>query len=123
MNFSLEKHEEYSVFTWKDTKITSISAPELKAQLLEVKNNGLKNIILDLTCVKFVDSSGLSAILSGDRLWRDEGTYIVGGVSHPMVVKLFDISKLDSVLTIIPTLEESMDYMNMELLEQKLSGE
>ena len=82
-----------------------------------------KNLILDLSGVKFVDSSGLSAILTANRLWKEYGSFLITGVDHPAVKKLIEISRLDSVLTIIPTLQESVDLIMMEELERELSAE
>ena len=73
--------------------------------------------------VKYVDSSGLSAILTADRLWKQLGTFILTGVSHPAVVKLIEISQLNDVLTIIPTAQEAIDYVFMEDLERELNAE
>jgi len=75
-----------------------------------------------LSGVKFVDSSGLSAILTANRLWKGFGAFIITGVNFPAVKKLIEISRLDSVLTIIPTLQESVDYIMMEELEKELSA-
>ena len=39
------------------------------------------------------------------------------------VKKLIEISKLDSILTIIPTIEEAVEYVHMEDLERELNEE
>jgi anti-anti-sigma factor len=70
--------------------------------------------------VKYVDSSGLSAILTANRIWKDYGSFILTGIDHPSVEKLIKISRLDSILTIIPTLEEATDYAIMEDIERDL---
>ena len=87
------------------------------------RNEGVENLILDLSNVKFVDSSGLSAILTANRLWKGFGSFIITGIDHPAVKKLIEISRLDSVLDIIPTLQESKDYIMMEELERELKAE
>jgi hypothetical protein len=40
-----------------------------------------------------------------------------------MVVKLIEISRLESILVMIPTVEEAIDYIKMEALERELQGE
>jgi hypothetical protein len=40
-----------------------------------------------------------------------------------MVSKLIDISRLQSILTLIPTLSEAVDYVMMDELERGLEGE
>lgn len=122
MEYSIKQEERYSVFSLQDENLNSIIAPELKSKLVLLSSEGTKNMILDLTNVKFVDSSGLSAILTGNRLWKKEsGSFILTGVQHPAVKKLIEISRLDTVLTLAPTVSESIDLVMMEELERELN--
>ena len=82
-----------------------------------------RNLILDLSDVKYVDSSGLSAILTANRLWKDYGCFVLTGANHPAVKKLIEISRLESILTIIPTSEEAIEYVFMEDIEKELTAE
>ena len=87
-------------------------------------NEGIPSLILDLSAFKFVDSSGLSAILTGNRLWKASGgSFVLTGLVHPSVKKLIEISRLDSILSIIPTAEESVEFIFMEEIERELSTE
>ena len=81
------------------------------------------DLILDISDVKYVDSSGLSAILTGHRIWKAIGSFILTGVESDSVKKLIEISRLESVLTIVPTVDESVDYIKMEQLERGLEAE
>ena len=65
----------------------------------------------------------LSAILTADRLWKSLGSFVLTGINHPSVKKLIEISRLDSVLTIIPTVSESIDYILMEAIQKELEEE
>ncbi len=123
MKFSINKKERYSVVTLQEDNLNSLVAPNLKSEFVIFRNEGVPNLILDLSEVKFVDSSGLSAILTANRLWKDEGTFILTGLEHPHVKKLIEISRLETVLTIIPTVSESIDYVMMDELERELDGE
>ena len=123
MKYSIDKQEKYAVFTLHEENLNSILAPMLKTEFKVLNEEGLPNFILDLSDVKFVDSSGLSAILTAKRLWEDVGSFVITGVINSNVKKLIEISKLDSVLTIIPTVDESIDYIFMEEIERELSEE
>jgi anti-sigma B factor antagonist len=68
-----------------------------------------------------VDSSGLSAILTANRLWKPRGSFVLTGISYPSVKKLIEISRLDTVLTIVPTVKESIDFIFMEELEREIN--
>ena len=122
MKYSVDKQEKYTIFVLHEENLNSLIAPMIKSQFTFQKEEGVYNLILDLTHVKFVDSSGLSALLFANRLWKSiEGTFMMTNVNHTNVKKLIEISKLDGVLTIVPTLEESIEYVFMEDIERELN--
>ena len=123
MKFIIEKSEKYSLLQLQEDKLNSLISPELKAEMVKLNAGGIKNIILDLTEVKYVDSSGLSSILVGNRLCDNEGGMMVitGAAEH--VMKLIKISHLDTILHILPTKEESIDAIFMNELEKNLRAE
>ena len=96
--------------------------PDLKAELVQLAKSGHLNIVLDLTESRYCDSSGLSAVLVGNRLCRDEqGTFVLCGL-QPTVEKLVQISQLDRVLNITPTVNEAVDFVYMEATEKELGA-
>ncbi|MEM6394997.1 MAG: STAS domain-containing protein [Bacteroidota bacterium] len=123
MKFVTDKQERYTIFKPEEDNLNSLVAPRLKSEFVLLANGGIRNLILDLSAVKYVDSSGLSAILTARRLWNGQGTFVVTGVEHPAVKRLVEISKVDTVLTILPTISESTDYVLMEDLQRDLQGE
>jgi anti-sigma B factor antagonist len=123
MKYTLDKSEKYTLFQLNEDKLTSVIAPELKSELVKLNAEGSKNIILDVTNVKYIDSSGLSSILVGNRLCENEkGLFVLAGPSDH-VTKLIKISQLDTVLTIMPTVEESIDAVFLNDIQQNLSAE
>ena len=123
MKFRLDKKEKYTLFQIDEQNLNSVIAPLLKSEFIFMRNEGVRNLILDMTDVQYVDSSGLSAILTANRLWKDYGSFVITGAHHPTVKKLIEISRLETILTIIPTLQESIDYIFMEEIERELSDE
>ncbi len=123
MKYTVDKQEHYAVFSLKEENLNSLIAPQLKSEFVILSNEGVKNLIFDLSGVSFVDSSGLSAILTANRLWKSLGSFILTGVENPNVKKLMEISRLDSVLTIIPTVSESIDYIFMEEIERQINSD
>ena len=118
MKFSVDKRDKYSIFKLEEDKLTSQAAPMLKSEMIVLNAEGVRNIIFDMTQIRFVDSSGLSSILIANRLCKNaNGSFVLTGVSES-VQKLIKISQLDSILTIIPTLQEAIDLVLMEELER-----
>ncbi|RLD25943.1 MAG: anti-anti-sigma factor [Bacteroidetes bacterium] len=100
--------------------LNSSVSPELKAELVLLNKKGEKNLVIDINQTKYCDSSGLSAILLANRLCRDsEGTFVLTGVNE-QIQKLIEISQLDRVLHITPTLSEAVDFVYMEEIERNL---
>ena len=123
MKYSIDKQEKYVVLSVDEENLNSLIAPKLKSEFVILRNEGVPNLVLNLSKVAFVDSSGLSAILTANRLWDDYGAFILTGIEHESVKKLISISRLESVLTIIPTVSEAVDYIFMDQLEKELKGE
>jgi anti-sigma B factor antagonist len=123
MKYSIDKQERYAILKLEEENLNSLIAPSLKSEFVILANEGINNLILDLSDVKYVDSSGLSAILKADRLWKSLGSFILTGLDYPNVRKLIEISRLDSVLTILPTVSESIDFVFMEEIERELNGD
>ncbi len=123
MKYTIDKQERYAILSLEEESLNNLVAPQLKSEFVILSNEGVNNLVLDLSKVSFVDSSGLSAILTGDRLWKRLGSFILTGIEHPSVKKLIEISRLETILTIIPTVSESIDYIFMEEMERELGVE
>ena len=122
MNFAHEKTEHYTILRVLAEKLDSTIAPDLKSELLLLNKDGVSNVILDLSQTRYCDSSGLSSVLVGNRLCKnDNGSLILVGL-QPSIRKLITISQLDPVLQIVPTVSEAIDYLFMESIEKDLDN-
>ena len=120
MKFTIDKQEKYVVFRIHEPKLTTLVAPDLKAEFLLLYQQEFRNIIIDMSETQYCDSSGLSALLTGFRLCRDAGgAFILTGLQDH-VRKLISISQLDNMLSIIPTVNEAIDYIFMDEVEKQL---
>lgn len=123
MKFTIDRQEKYTSVSLQVEKLNSLNATELKSEMVILNAEGVRNIILDLTQVTFVDSSGLSAILVGYRLCNQaNGSYVVCQVGD-QVAKLLKIAQLEEILTMVPTLSEAIDMVMMDEIERELGSE
>ncbi|TDQ19269.1 anti-anti-sigma factor [Algoriphagus boseongensis] len=117
MKYTIDKKEQYVVFTPMEEKLDSLLAPVLKSELLTIHAEGFGNVVLDLSQVKYVDSSGLSALLVGDREFgRNGGIFVISGIQEH-VMKLLKISMLDKKLNLVNTLEEAGEAIFMHEID------
>lgn len=123
MHFTIDKNDKHVVIRLHEEKLNTLIAAELKSELLLLNTQGYSNIIIDLSESLYCDSSGLSAILVGNRLCRNSnGAFIVTGLNE-MVLKLIQISQLDQVLNILPSVGESVDFVLRNEMEQHLKND
>lgn len=123
MNFELKKEDKYTLINANVEKLDSLNAPDLKSELVVLNKNNVRNIVVNLERTRYCDSSGLSAILVGNRLCKNAGgTFVVTGL-QPSVKKLISISQLETVLNITPTVSEAVDFVMMEEVERDLGSE
>lgn len=119
-SYQIETKDKYSLIKVLTSKFTALVAPDLKAALVELKEEGVKNIIFDLKEASYCDSSGLSVVLVANRICKEANGCLVVCNLQPAVSKLIDISQLSNVLNITPSLNEAVDFLFMDELERGL---
>lgn len=121
--FSIKQEEKYYLLKVTINKLDVSNSLDIKQIILELKEKNLKNLIINLKEVKYIDSSGLSAILVAHKVCNEKnGIMVLCGVNEH-VMKLIKISQLDRVLDILPTEEEAIDAVFMKELERELEDE
>ena len=103
MNFSVLKYGSYTCITVCNEKLDAMMAPDLKADLAGIIGNGERNILVDLTNCSFCDTSGLSALLLGNRLCNKvNGSFVLFGLT-PRVKGMMDLIGFESILKVAET--------------------
>lgn len=111
MNFEVTQAANYAIVKAGVEKLDATNAPDLKSQLLVLNKQGVNNIILDLSATRYCDSSGLSAILTANRLCKDtNGLFVLCGLQEN-VSKMVGIAQLDKVLNITEAVDHAIAEM------------
>ena len=76
------------------------SAPALRDELLEVVAEAPRKLILDLSEVPYIDSSGVGTIVELKRRVEKSGAKIVLVGLQPRVRSVFEITRLGDLLTV-----------------------
>jgi len=115
MSFQVDKNEKYTLITLKSEKLDTTVAPSLKSELVVLNADGVKYLIIDMSEVRYCDSSGLSSILIANRLCKNaNGAFVLTGLQEP-VKKLIAISQLDTILNIATSQKASIEILFAEL--------
>ena len=123
MQFSTKIHDKYVLFTPEGEKLNSVVAPELKTQMVILNEQGKNNIILDMSNVKYADSSGLSGMLRTHKMCKQAGGILVLTNLQDHVQKLITISMLQSTLNILPTNQEAREAIFMHEIQKEVEGD
>jgi anti-sigma B factor antagonist len=118
-NFELTEEEldEKSVVLRVVGEIHATTAPEFSERLNAAIAQGRTGVVLDLTGVEFIDSTGLSVLLNGlRRVTRVRGTMVLA-CANPTVLRLFEITKLDSTFEIVADCDEAVARVRQALAD------
>jgi anti-sigma B factor antagonist len=89
-------------------EIDLYTAPEFKERLVQVIEEGKKQVIVDLSKATFIDSTTLGVLVGGVKRLRPTGGTLVLVCSDQNIVKIFEITGLDRVFPIHETRDEAL---------------
>lgn len=84
------------------------SAPALHAGLSTLLESGAKPVVVDLTEVGFLDSTGLGVLVAARTAAADAGRALPIACDHERILKLFKITGLDGVFEIHPSVDAAV---------------
>jgi anti-sigma B factor antagonist len=113
MNASLEKINGYSVVNVLDERIDAHNSAGLKEMFLRLIEQGEAKIVVQLDKVRFIDSSGLGALLSGHKnlMAKKSGRFILAGCKQ-QVLSMFELTRLNRIFEIYSDLTEALENEN-----------
>src|SRR5205807_1559114 len=83
------------------------SAPELRWALLHKLTAGQSRLMLDVSLVRFMDSTALGVLVGVDRSLGEDGKLAIVGAS-PAILKLLEVTGLDHSFELFGTVEEAV---------------
>ena len=84
------------------------TAPEFKERLVQVIEDGKKQLVVDLSTATFIDSTTLGVLVGGVKRLRPAGGALALVCTDPNIVKIFEITGLDRVFAIHETRDEAL---------------
>lgn len=84
------------------------SAPELRERLAETLSAAAPSLVVNLSEVSFLDSTGIGTLVSGLNRAVQFGGKLTLVCDQERILKLFRITGLDTVFTIRPTVEDAL---------------
>ena len=82
------------------------TARTLRAHIVERFSGPASRVVVDLSGVDFMDSSGLGALVSGWQLNREEGAFRVAG-ANSIVRRVLSITGMEEVFALYDSVDEA----------------
>ena len=90
------------------TRLDASHAVRFKEGLREISEAGAGHIVLDMTDVAFMDSSGLGAVVTVMKQMGRSKTLELASLSSA-VAKVFTLTRMDKVFAIYPSVEAALN--------------
>lgn len=86
---------------------STLSAPQVKQEILLQLESGAINQVVDLTEVDYIDDTGLGVLVRGLKRLRELEGNLVLVCPNPRIRRVFEITGLDKTFNIYNTVEEA----------------
>lgn len=108
MNLVIEQKGGAILLAVREDRLDAHNSGELKAQMLKLFEEGKNNLVVDLQAVRFVDSSGLGALVSGFKNASSRnGSLKLSGLQL-QVKSMFELTRLHRVFEIFNDVDEAL---------------
>lgn len=110
---NIDDQSQYSILRFEGIKnLDANTAHRVKAEIKGLINDDVKNIIVDLSSIQFIDSTGFGTLISILKTIKSrDGKMILSGVSGE-VRELMDLMQLLNVFKLSTSVEEAMTQLN-----------
>jgi len=108
MKLEIEDRDGARLVAVKEDRIDAAVAIRFKDSMAEAAMDAPSRVILDLSQVAFLDSSGLGAVVATMKLLGSERKLELAGLT-PTVEKVFRLTRMDSIFTIYPTPDDALE--------------
>jgi len=108
MDISVRDNDDGSVVVSVSGRLNAPTAPEFKASLGELIRGGSARVVVDFSATEFIDSSGLSALVSGLKMAREAGGFLRLVGLNAQTAMVFKITLLDRVFESFGTVDAAL---------------
>jgi anti-sigma B factor antagonist len=84
------------------------ASPTLRQALKQVQQARPASLVIDLSGVPYMDSSGVATLVEAMKIARDQRSKMTLAAPTPRVKSIFEIARLDMVFKIVATVEAAL---------------
>ncbi|USD58709.1 MULTISPECIES: STAS domain-containing protein [Vibrio] len=106
MKYEVKNNDLFTVVEVQEARFDAKLAPMFRQSIEDIQVDIKPNLLLDLSSVTFMDSSGLGAVMAVYKLLRDRQIAIVG--ARQPVRELLKLTRMDRLVKTFDTVEDAM---------------
>lgn len=107
MEFTTEPIGDDIVVIRGEGRLNMVSGPDLRDTVKRALDRGRARVVVDLSGVQFMDSSGLGALIASLKSAREQGGDLRIASPSKQVSMVLKLSNVDSILTPYGSVEEA----------------
>src|SRR3546814_17350552 len=104
MKFTIDRHDKYVIIKPHEKILNGLNAPQIKSEFVVINTDGQRNIVLDLSEVENVDSSGLRSSLIAYHICKARTGILIIACANLMILGLTELSNFSAVLIFLSIL-------------------
>lgn len=108
MNLMTETINGNTIIHVNEERLDAHNSAELKLEFLKLFESGNQNLLVDLKEVRFIDSSGLGALVSGFKNATTNHATLRLACLQPQVRSMFELTRLHRVFEIFQTVADAI---------------
>lgn len=89
-------------------ELDTYNCGQLRSTLVEHVEEGKNRIIVDMTGVEYIDSTGLGSLVGGLKRVSEHGGVMRIVCRNPQILKVFEITSLNKVFPMYATLKDAL---------------
>jgi anti-sigma B factor antagonist len=110
MDLKAEKSGDVLIITCLHDRIDAAGAIQFKDRVRELTQASASRVVLDLSKVNFLDSSGLGALVAAMKALTPDRTLELSGLT-PTVQKVFRLTRMDTIFIIHDSLPSGLRHV------------
>jgi anti-sigma B factor antagonist len=115
MRFKKQKRGPILKLTILENRLDANNVPDFKRQWLKLLASGPAGLIIDVSNLEFIDSTGLGAILKGLKLGDQKTVVVVCGAREP-ILSMFKLTRMDKIIKLFSSEPEALSYVQKKLI-------
>jgi anti-sigma B factor antagonist len=108
MNINRRQHNSWHIITIAEERLDAHNSQEFKEFLSSLFEEGVTRMVIDLSIVRFIDSSGLGALVSGFKNALSKQGELRLASLQPQVRSMFELTRLHRVFDIFPSCDDAV---------------